>query len=81
MRGKFRAPGRSPFLLVGVTRRVLPSPSPQASPAVVRRGRESLPACFLKLGLDRSRKGHTLGGRDVGVWPCVGVGVGPVRGR
>lgn len=42
-----------------------PLPLPPIPPAAVQIGRESLPACFLELGLDRGRKGSALGGRSV----------------
>lgn len=54
--------------------RVLSRPTPLTSPAAIQTGRESLPASFLKLGLDRGRKGLALGGRDTGAWPSGGGG-------
>lgn len=43
-----------------------PCPFPHTSPAAIQAGRESLPASFLVLVLDKDRKGPALGGSSVG---------------
>ena len=69
IKGSWVAP---PSFLQEPQQRVLPHPPPLTSPAALQTGRESLPARFLELGLDRRRKGLALGEGSIGVWPSGG---------